>query len=776
MKPSKFEVVECRKTTIKRVLLSSCLGIAVSVPFMPSVYADTRPVLEEVIVTAQKREERLQDVPVSVATISGSTLESFGISAWDDVRMPGLNISQGPNADLLSIRGVGSALNLGAELSSPIYIDGAYFGRGRAQRIGFLDIERIEILKGPQPTFFGKNAIAGAYGIITRKPTDEFEAGFDAGYEFEADEFEAFGFVSGPVNDKFKLRVAAKYRDMKGYIDNVATGQTDGGGDDKMARISALIEPADTVAINLQLEYANIIENGGNNQLIKCVPGGRYDPAIEDCKFDTKRAVSFNINDFLTGSDQILLLGNGENKDNRVRYQDYDQIGGRASIDWDINGYSLSALTSYYEYTNFFFVKADHSTRPLLAAGPGDGDSEDFSQFSQELRVTSAQENRLGWMAGAYFDTNDYKTQGNGVILPGILGVVRGTKVNEDSDSWAVFAEASYDIAEEWKIKVGGRYEEVKKSGDLTATTRLGAPRPTFQVAAFNLDVDRKDTKFTPAVTLEWRPIEKQMYYVSYKEGFKAGGFDHAVTVNNIEGVQFDPEQVDAYEIGAKIDFLDGAARFNVAAFRMDYENLQQLQYDSSISAFVTDNAADAVAQGIELDVSWAATEYLVLSAAGVFLDNEFKSWPGAQCFQTPPQTVAQGCVGGVQDLAGTPLTYAPDFSANFSADFSRPLNAQLFGSSLELVSRFDVFYSDDYQTNTTGDPNTFQSSYTTLDFRLGLMADNGAWEVAFVGRNLTDEIIAYFIGDQPGGGGNSAKFAMTGQGRQLGIQTRFRF
>ena len=193
-------------------------------------------VLEEVVVTAQKREENLQDVPISIATISGATISEFGLTIFQDLEIPGVNISQGGIGENIFIRGIGSSSsNLGFEQSVPIFIDGAYFGRSRATRLGFLDVRQVEVLKGPQPTYFGRNAIGGAISLLSARPTDELFASLDAAYEFENEETMLTAVVSGPLSEKLRGRIAANWRDLnKGWVENGATvvGSNPGGLED----------------------------------------------------------------------------------------------------------------------------------------------------------------------------------------------------------------------------------------------------------------------------------------------------------------------------------------------------------------------------------------------------------------------------------------------------------------------------------------------------------------------------------------------------------------
>jgi iron complex outermembrane recepter protein len=747
--------------------------------------------LEEVIVTAQKKEQSLQEVPISIIALQGAALQEFGITSWDNVELPGVHISQGGTSDVIFVRGIGSAQGIGFEQSVPMYIDGTYFGRAFAQRLGFLDLGQIEVLKGPQPTYLGKNAVGGAISITSQRPTDELEAFVDVSYEFEGQEVEVFSVVSGPLSDTLKARAAIKYRDLDGYLRNEATGEDEVGREDLVARVSAIWEPADNIEVFTKFEYARDKTLGGDTQLFNCVPGGTsFDAAVEDCVFNKTRASTFNNANFVTGANADLLTGMSSEIDDLTRFRDFEIITGQVSIDWEVaDGYVVSSNTAYMDHTFLGFAKADHSTLSLLAAG-GDEPIETFNQFSQELRILSPQDRRFRWMAGAYYDRSNLNTTTNAIIRPDLFGapfipppnpfgLVFDLDTQQDDESWAVFGEAEYDLIDPLTVKFGFRYSEVKKDADLSNGTGFGAPGPIFFLPANTVMAARKDTDFQPAMTLQWRPADDYMFYASWKEGFKAGGFDHGVTVPTVTGVQFEPEEVTAYEVGGKLKLLDGAATLNFALFRAEFSNLQVFQFDSVTSLFRTINAGESLSEGVEVSGQWAATNNLTLSANISYLDAEYESFPGALCYISPPQTVAQGCttVAGVtsQDLTGAPLTYAPEWSGQVTASHVYPMGTSIFGQPIELRTNLSVFLTSEFQTDFDGDPDTIQSGYYKLDLRVGIASQDDKWEVAFVGRNLTDRVTALFMGDQPGGNGQ-AHFATAATPRQLGVQFRYNF
>jgi outer membrane receptor protein involved in Fe transport len=292
------------------------------------------------------------------------------------------------------------------------------------------------------------------------------------------------------------------------------------------------------------------------------------------------------------------------------------------------------------------------------------------------------------------------------------------------------------------------------------------------------------DSSFDPAVSVEWRPVDGALWYLSYRQGFKAGGIDVDASSPVESDLLFDPETVDYYEAGAKYTFLGGAARFNVAVFRGDYDDLQVTQLDAETGNFRVLNAAEARSQGVDLDGGYAFNENVTLTAAVSYLDSEYLSFPGAQCWQNPAQTAAQGCVqigtlpSGApifgQDLSGASTSFAPELSGTLGINFDYPTDWNWFGDGVSLRARAQVFYTDEFNTNFDADPLTAQDNFYKIDARLAVGGTTGGWELALIGRNLNDELTSHWIANTPGGG--LSKFAQTDRPRELAIQLRINF
>jgi outer membrane receptor protein involved in Fe transport len=771
--------------------------------FAGTVQAETtRGTLEEVVVTARRIEERLADVPLSVTVIDGLQLEDFAVTRWEDLTLPGIKIGPGGLLDVLSIRGIASGLNFGFEQSAPVFIDGVWFGSSRSSRSGFVDVERIEILKGPQPTHFGKNAIAGAFGVVTRKPQPDFAASVDAYYEFEHDEAAITGVVNVPLSRTLAARVAAKWRDFDGYMTNPASGLRTPQQRDELGRLALRWQPSDELVLDGKLEYSNNTTRGLSTQYVRCVPQAfttprLLNPAYEDCRLDDVRAFRYDRTAF------GAALGIFENPDRPGELQDHDLLSGLVAGTWILpDAVELSFDVAYYDQHFYSEVKQDHSWNQRSLAA-----YEDSSRlFSQQARVRSLQEGRWSWMLGAYHEQGARDNAPFAQVAlqaPANQAIVTNTL--QDSDSWSVFGEAAVQAFDAWTLRLAARYTDASRDFEGDRTVYQLSPNSTAPGAdpwSFAVPVTRtrtsfletrqssSDDKLTPAATLEWRPAQGQLYYVSWREGFKAGGFNSFLT-GPVDQIEFAPEAVDYLEAGLKLALADGAVRLDMAVFDGDYSELQVAVLDPVSGQSTVRNAASVESRGVDFAFDWAFLEGWQLGLTLAWLDSTYGSFANQGCYVTPLQTIAQGCVriGGAplppsatlcpgnpgvicaQDLSGFATSFAPEWSGTTSLEYRRALAGEWLGLPLTLRARVDLMFTDEFYTSVNGAPGSQQPSYTKLDARLALGSADGRWEVALVGRNLTDELYGVWYEPLVGAGPNTGYFVTTARTRQLGLQ-----
>lgn len=763
--------------------------------------------LEEIVVTARRVEERLSDVPLSVTVIGGQQLDEFAVTRWEDLTLPGIKIGPAGLLDVLSIRGISSGLNFGFEQSAPVFVDGVWFGSSRASRSGFVDVERIEILKGPQPTHFGKNAIAGAFGVVTRKPQPELAASIDAYYEFEHDEAALDAVVNVPLGETLAARVAARWRDMDGYMTSTASGLRTPQQRDELGRVALRWTPLAELTLDGKVEYSRNTTRGFFTQYVRCAPQAfttprLLNPAYEDCRLDDKRAFRYDRSAFGVALDLFDDPSRpGELFDNEV-------LSGLVAGAWTLAPeMELEFAIAYYDQRFDADAKPDHSwNQRMLAAW------EDSSRlFSQEVRLRSERQAGWSWMIGAYHDqgSRDNAPFAQAALqAPANQAIV--TNSVQDGDSWSVFGEAGIPVVDAVTLRLAARYTEAGRDIDADRTVYTltpGAAAPGADPFSFAVPVSltqsafvatrqsRDDDQLTPAATLEWRPAPGQLYFLSWREGFKSGGFN-AFLSGPVDDLGFAPESVDYLEAGFKLTLADGAARLDVVVFDGDYSDLQVATLDPVSGQSLVRNAASAGSRGVDLSVDWAVGEGWQLGLAVGWLDAAYGSFDNQSCYLTPLQTIAQGCVrvGGAplpptatvclgapgvvcaQDLTGFPTSFAPEWSGTASIQYERSLPAEWLGAPLVLRTRADLMATESFYTSVNGAPGSKQAAYHKLDARISLGSADGRWEAAVVGRNLTDELYAVWYEPLVAAGPNTGYFATTARPRQLGVQLSFGF
>lgn len=751
--------------------------------------------LEEIVVTAQKRVENLQDVPIAITAVTGDSIRSAGISKMEDLApsIPNFQFAEAVSgSDNMFMRGIGSGPNFGFEQAVGQVVDGFFFGRSRFGRATFLDVERVEVLKGPQGALIGKNTSGGAINITTAKPTDELEGWISATYEMEANEgYTIEGAVSGPITDTFKARLAARMDDRDGWVKNDITGDDQQEQDDITARLTLLWELTEDIDATFLYQTGDFHRDGRTRQLSLCGAGLRnFDPdgpgpapagalfgALtaqgEDCKANYHR----NVVNTQNGS------GNSEGFET-----DFDIYG--LTLNWNFENFTVTSLTGFAEYETLDLADIDAT----IAEIAGMEATEDYEQWSQELRITSTSDSAIDYIAGIFIQHTEQTTdfRRDFATLPGINTVGSNVILTEqEGDTYAIFGQVTWHLSDQWEVTLGGRFTKEEKDADqvqfsselFTATPTVlnpllvpgpGAPNPA--APAHTVKADRTENAFSPTLNVSWRPNDNSMYYASIRRGFKGGGFDHQFSVPqsaNLANFEFEEEEVTSFELGAKLTLAEGAAQLNVALFRSEYDDLQVSALNSADTTFNVGNAASAITQGLEMDVKWAATDRLTLNFAGAYLNAEYDDYENAPC--NTDQIITGGCpnpVSQTQDLSEEALQYAPDLSLTASAEYIWSLS-----DSLELTGFVQLTHSDEFALSLDLDPNLMEDSYTKVNARLTLGEVEGRWELSLVGRNLSDKTTTNFGNDGLGGGFMAGTyFRMVDAPRSLAIQGKLSF
>lgn len=759
------------------ISFKSLLAAAVSFACQPSlVLAQDAFTLEEIVVTAQKREQSLQDVPISVNAVTGAKMAEAGINNLEDMTayVPNLTMNQTGIGTNISIRGISSGINQGFEQSVGQYVDGIYYGRAQLARAPFMDLERVEVLRGPQSILFGKNSIAGAVSMITAKPTEEFEGSLTALYEPDHGEQDVRLVLSGPLADNLSGRLAIMDRTIDGYYDNETLDDDESDEDIGVYRGSLKWDVNDDLSVDLKIEAGTFDVEGRFLEIVNPVGAVSYAGVLSALTggaytLDTKQ--------------NFKRQSNGDTSDNET-----DNV--TVKIDYALGDHTLTLISGYNAYEFEETCDCDFTGASIFTADT----AEDFDQFSQEIRITSPGGETVDYIAGFFFQTTDLEFSDairiptDSLLLPAFAGtlgalgvadptVILGTSTErtfeQESDMWSVFAQVTWNITEETRLTLGARYtdEEKEASRRQFHVDSSGAVQPVgavgddlnifyglFRIEPYDeIEADRDETAFTPLITLQHDLNNDVMLYATYTTGFKGGGFDvrsnahpDAAVVNalragviDLVGVfEFEEEEADSFELGGKFTLADGAAELNAAIFYTEYTDLQTSQFDGTLGFNVT-NAGEATSQGIELDGRWRLSEGLTVYGALAYLDFEFDKFPNAQCYfgQTPNSPVDPSLC----DIEGETREFTPEIQASFTADY-----VYMLSDALELRATLDLIYSDDYLASPTLDPNLEQDSYTKVNARVALGAADGKWEVALVGKNLTDEEVVTFGNTAP--------------------------
>lgn len=746
----------------------SLLFMAMTLSLTAPVFAQNdEPVLEEVMVTAQKRTQSLRDVPLSVSALAGEKIEAAGITSIENMAdyIPSLNMTQTGIGTNIAIRGISSGVNQGFEQSAAQFIDGIHFGRAQLSRAPFLDIERIEVLRGPQSILFGKNSTAGAISITTAKPGDELEGKLSGLYEPEYGEQDIRLILSGPISDTLGGRLAILDSSTDGYMENTTLGRDESADKNRVLRATLQWLPSDLWDITLKLEDGSFDSEGRNVEVTNPV-GGSYANTLA----------------FLTqGAYQLDTTHDWKRQSNGdYSYNDTENV--TLTVERELGEYTLTSVTGYNAYTYEELCDCDFTG----ASGFNILSDEEYSQVSQELRITSPEDETISYIGGLFFQGSSLKFH-DAVRVPtdsfiatafsSRLGapaanLLRGASTQrdfeQDTDLAAIFAQATWNMTDLSRLILGARYTQETKEASRhqyhVSNTDVALPQGTplqpynliwsqFKVDPHNISGDRDESALTPLVTFQHDLNGTDMLYVSYTTGFKSGGFDVRANAApneldgiypNIEGTwEFEEESVQNYEIGGKFVLADGAAELNVALFRSEFEDMQTSQFDGSLTFNVT-NAGQAVVQGLEVDGRWALMDNVLLRGGAAYIDFEYTDFPNAQCYFGQTDNI-EPMGDGVCDATGKRREFTPEYQGNVGIDYT--IN---FSNGLKLVNTLDVIYSAEYLTTPSLDPKFEQPSYTKINARIALSDGDDMWELALIGKNLTDESVVTYANGLP--------------------------
>ena len=630
--------------------------------------------INEIIITARRQEENLQKTPIAITAFSGDDMAERGYQDISQVTNITPNVvfdgaspvSGNSAAPSVFIRGVGQLdFTINADPGVGIYVDGVYVARSVGGIIDLLDLERVEVLRGPQGTLFGRNTIGGAIQLISKKPSGSFE-GFGEIRTGTDNQIRVQSVVDFPVSDSVSAKVSATVHQRDGYVTN-GIGQDLGDDDSYSMRGQVLFQPSEDFSTYFVVDYTNDDENGAPNVALTAYPNGNFAGARYN-----------NIPGFGCGAPSVPLLANGDLNTSDPAYATYlafinnnpncfditdiatdrnrtnsttfalsenEIFGASATVEYDFDNANFKSITAYRTLDSRFQRDSDHTAFSIFDTI----NEQEQSQFSQEFLLTGGTDTSK-WVGGLYYFKEDAIEDVN-ILLPAGGGPVniRGIFNNDvENSNWAAFGEVTFDLSERWHLTTGLRYTEETKDYRANQIFTLSSLPPVQNIAVTDfglvaalpdgyptlvqlvddpgqsLTVDQLDYR----INLAYDFSDDVFGYLTHSTGFKSGGFNQRYLAPTSDGlaITYDPEFIDLYEIGVKMDLADGKVRLNAAAFLMDYTDIQvSASTETSNGARVTSNAAEATIQGAELEFTFVPNSSFLIEGSLGWLDASYE-------------------------------------------------------------------------------------------------------------------------------------------------------
>jgi iron complex outermembrane receptor protein len=668
---------------------------------------ESSAVLEEIMVTAERREASLQSVPISIAALSGDQLDASVVSSTMDLqyRIPSYVYKTNTAFGQPFIRGVGSdLLSSSADSSVAIFVDDVYQSRATAALQDFYDLDRVEVVKGPQSTLFGRNVTGGSIRLFSKRPQPEF--GLEGDLLFgNYDRKRIRGAINAPlVGDTLIVRFAGLKTERDGYVTNLLNGRKVDDEDLWSGRLSVAWKASDAVDVLFIGDYT---------------------------KEDSSRALGQKADDTCCVNLGIAFGGTVPD-DPRKIYNDTNSSleltskGVSTHVTWDLGNYRLKSITAWRKSDLEEILDLDATEIPMVINSP----FEHSKTFSQELELASKSDSALQWVAGLLY-LNERTESALNIQLPLFLASsVPGAEA--ETDAYSAFFDAGYQLNPAWKVSAGVRYSHEKRAVDFqqVISDPLGAVTGVPGTVVLANQDSKSWNSWTPRVGVEFKPTEDVLLYFSASKGFKAGGFNTTALQS-----AFDPESLKAYEIGVKSTLAERRVRLNAAAFYYDYTNIQLLTLDLSapVGAFpIIANAGKAKVKGLEIETAADVAGGLGIDASLTFLDAEYTEFDSVDPNRPTEDT----------NRAGQRMPQAPRFSGALGAQY----RWTVAGGEGQVTARSEYRYQSEVYFNSFADPNVKQDGYGLLNLRLAYESVPKKWYVAAYCKNVTDKLYAQTI------------------------------
>jgi len=759
---------------------------------------------EEIVVTATKRNETIFDVPLAVTAVSADQLDKSQVRDISELQnlAPTLTFSRstGGLQSVFAIRGIGTAgNNTGLEQSVGVVIDGVYRGRPGAALGDYININQVEVLRGPQGTIFGKNTSAGVINVRTAKPSFERVVKGDltvGNYGL----MQARGTISGSLNDTMAASIAVSKQTRDGYIENLVDGSDINNRDRYSLRGQLLWEPADEISFRLIADHSEADE-----ACCVAVPV-LYGPA-------TAAIAAPNVGGRVVPSTNGTLggyTGGITNLDARQVYVNPDQpfidplkdSGVSLEVEWDLGKVTATTIGAYRTFKSIPNIDADFTSANIFDSVIG----QDLNETSLEFRLASNGSNTVDWLGGFYYfnqniDAENYLGFGadtrqyvNNVTPPGALAFLEslvatpGTffaagQASEDkyfytAGSYAFFGNATWHVDDRLDVTVGARYTNETKDADY----RIDSTDPFSQIAFVgplagfagfsslqtspavdDFSVSNEDDNLSLAASISYEATDNVNLYARYAQGYKSGGFnlnrngpntvagtsdrtaDYATLVladpsltptqSLRDAVTFNPEEVEAFEIGMKSRWLDNRLKLDATLFTQSLSDFQANSFNGTV--FTIRNAGELEGRGLELDYVFNATDNWTITGGATFQDIEYAEFTGASNVASSPNPT--------QDLTGEKPNFVSDMILTGAVDYTQAIN-----DDYNFLGRLGYRYRTDYTTGQDNDDITIQDAFLMLDGLIGFQTEDGKYGLEFWGKNITDETVATIIFDTP--------------------------
>lgn len=679
-----------------------CIALLSGLVASPPILAE-QMVLEEITVTAQKRQQNLQDVPISISAVTGDQLRKDGIATTADLvfATPGLTASGSYAASntKFSIRGI-SIDDFTQNFQSPVglYIDEVYMASPSGSTFQLFDLDRVEILRGPQGSLFGRNTTGGAISVFTKRPEEEL--GGYAQLRLGNHEFiETEGALNLPVSDSVKLRLSGVYRERDGITENRVTGNDINNVDQYALRASLLFTPNDNFEALLTVDGGQNDNDGAQSQAVGADLMGYTDTDRDPFEgdFTEKR------NDVVGYED--------------ISFEEVDAFGTKLWMQWDLGSVLLTSVTAYRDTELERGEETDGSPNRLFEVIW----TSEADQFSQELRLASADPGKMDWLVGIYYSEDS--VEGSNAALFPAAPFAFNWRLEEENTSAAVFAHGTYHLSDALRITAGIRY--TKESRDFSYENRFlpfSNPFGAGTAAAFSFDEDPDYSEWSGNLALSYDVNEDAMVYVSLSRGFKSGE-NSGLAFSPLTLQATDPEFLTSFELGLKSTLMNGRTRLNVTGFYYDYSDLivtTNKDLGGPTVSTIRANASEADVYGAEIELQMMPTERLY-AEVGI-------AWLGSAEYEDFESATA------ATDFSGNQLPIAPEWNLNGLIEYRVPFK------SGELTTQLNAVYVDEQVYDAANTPLVESSGYGLLNFRLQFNDSSERYSVALWAKNLTDK------------------------------------